>query len=139
MLLGGAPLSPGARYVGLSHMVALAYATFSTNMALLSKWVIRVMKPFSDMVSMLLREAYRHSLDWSVWATLHRGDSPIVAGLQGTLLLVRPFFRSHLGDGEHFRFLEDDWFGLGCLGDAFPRPALHSSTGPGSHSSNNVD
>ena len=29
-----------------------------TNMALLSKWVIRVMKPSNDMVSILLPEAY---------------------------------------------------------------------------------
>ena len=36
-----------------------------TNTALLSKWVIRVMKPSIDMVSILIREAYGHSLDWN--------------------------------------------------------------------------
>ena len=34
-----------------------------TNTTLLSKWVIRVMEPSRDMVSTLLREAYKHSLD----------------------------------------------------------------------------
>ena len=46
-----------------------------TNTALLSKWVIRVMKPSNDMVSIPLREVYEHSLDWSVWATPRRGES----------------------------------------------------------------
>ena len=73
-----------------------------TNAALLSKWVIQVMKPSSDMVSILLRETYKHSLDWSVWATPRHEDSPVVAGLRGTFPLVRPFFRPQLGDEAHF-------------------------------------
>ena len=92
-----------------------------TNTALLSKWVIWVMKPSSDMVSMLLHEAYGHSFDWSVWATPRRRDCPVVAGLQGIFPLVRSFFRPQLGDGAHFCFWEDDWSGMGRLGDAFPR------------------
>ena len=92
-----------------------------SNTTLLSKWVIRVMKPSSDMVSMLLREVYGHSLNWNKWATPRWGDSLVVAGLLGILPLVWPFFRPQLGHGAHFRFWEDDWSGLGRLGDSFPR------------------
>ena len=72
------------------------------------------------MVSILLREAYRHSLDWSVWATPRRGDSPVVAGIRGIFPLVQSYFRPQLGDRALFHFWEDDWSGLGRLGDAFP-------------------
>ena len=84
-----------------------------TNMALLSKWVTRVMKPSNDMVSILLHEAYGQSLDWSVWATPRRGDSPVVASIRWIFPFVQSFFRPQLGDGASFRFWEDDWSGLG--------------------------
>ena len=92
-----------------------------TNMALLSKWVIRVMELPRNMVSTLLHKAYKHSLDGSVWANPRRGDSPFLAGLRGVFSLIRPFCRLQLGDGALFRFWEDDWSGLGRLGAAFPR------------------
>ena len=92
-----------------------------TNMALLSKWVIRVMKPSSDMVSILLHESYRHPLDWSVRATPRRGDSHVVTGLPGDFPAHPVFFRPQLRDGAHFRFWKDDRCKLGHLGDTFPR------------------
>ena len=90
-------------------------------MALLSKWVVRVMKLSNDMVSILLREAYGQSLDWSVWATPCRGDSPVVAGIRWIFPLLQSFFRPQLGDGAPFRFWEDGWSGLGRLCVDFPR------------------
>ena len=72
-------------------------------------------------MSTLFREAYGHSLDWSVWANPRRGESPFVAGLRGVFPRIRPFCRPQLGDGALFRFWEDDWSGLGRLGAAFPR------------------
>ena len=92
-----------------------------TNTTLLSKWVIQVMKPSSDMVYILLREAYRHSLDWSVWETPLRGDFPVVAGIREIFQLVWSFFRLQLGDGALFRFWEDNWSGPGRLGNIFSR------------------
>ena len=80
---------------------------------LLSKWVIRVMKPSNDKVSILLREAYGQSLDWSLWATPRQGDSPVVAGIRWIFPLLQSFFRPQLGDGASFRFWENDWSGLG--------------------------
>ena len=110
----------GGQYAGLLHTVGVRHLQH-TNAALLSKWVIRVMKPSNDMVSILLREAYGQSLVWSVWATPRRGDSPVVAGIRWIFPLVQSFFRSQLGDGAFFRFWEDDWSRLGRLGVDFPR------------------
>ena len=85
------------------------------NTALLSKWVIQVMKPSNDMVSILLRESYEHPLDWSMWATPRRGDSPVVAGLRGIFSLVWSFFRQRWGMGHISNFGR-----MGHLGDVFP-------------------
>ena len=91
-----------------------------TNMTLLSKWVVRVMESSRDMVSTLLREAYGHSLDWSVWTNPRRGDSLFVASLQGIFLLIRPFCKPQLRDGALY-FWEDDRSGHRQLGAVFPR------------------
>ena len=72
-------------------------------------------------LSILLREAYGQSLDWSVRATPRRGDSPVVAGIRWIFSLVQSFFRPQLGDGASFLFWVDDWSGLGRLCVNFPR------------------
>ena len=92
-----------------------------TNMALISKWVIRVMESYRDTVATLLREQYRHSLNWSVWENPRRKDSLFVAGLRGIFLMIRPFCKPQLGNGALFWFWEDDWSGHGQLGVVFPR------------------
>ena len=119
------PISHGG--LGIRHLQ-------HTNTASLSKWVIRVMMPSSDMVSILLRELFGQSLNWSVWATSRQGDSPVVAGLRGIFSLVRPFFRLQLRDGAHFRFWKDDWSDLGRFS-----PPQRPSTRPDSLNPNNVD
>ena len=63
------------------------------NSALLCKWVTRVMQPTDDLISHLLRESYGSTLDWDVWATPRRGDSPVMTGLREIFPLVRSFFR----------------------------------------------
>ena len=78
-------------------------------------------KPSEDLISHLLRESYGSTLDWDVWATPRRDDSPVMAGLREIFPLARPFFRPQLGCGTDFRFWEDDWTGQGRLAATFPR------------------
>ena len=73
-----------------------------TNMALLSKWEIRGMKPSNDMVSILFREAYGQSLECNAWATIRRGDSLVLVGIRWIFSFVQSFFRPQLGDGASF-------------------------------------
>ena len=40
-----------------------------TNMALLTKWVCRMMQPLGDLVTVVLRDEYGSSLDWEMWRT----------------------------------------------------------------------
>ena len=79
------------------------------------------MLPSDDLISHLLWESYGSTLDWDVWATPRRGDSPVMAGLREIFPLVRSFFRPQMGGGTEFRFWEDDWTGHGRLTDTFPR------------------
>ena len=106
------PLSNGG--LGIRHL-------HHNNLALMCKWIARVMKPADDILSHLLHEMYGSTLDWSLWATPQRGDSPFMAGLRGTFPLVQQFFRPQLGNGAIFRFWEDNWSDLGRLADGFPR------------------
>ena len=79
------------------------------------------MQPSEDLISHQFRESYGSTLDWDVWATPRRGDSPVMAGLREIFLLVRPFFRPQLGVTTDFRFWEDVWTGQGRLAATFPR------------------
>ena len=38
-----------------------------TNLVLLTKWVSRLLTPSGDLVSVLLQDSYRASLDWHKW------------------------------------------------------------------------
>ena len=106
------PLSDGG--LGIRHL-------HHNNSALMCKWIARVMKPEDDMLSHLLHEMYGSTLDWNMWATPQRGDSPFMAGLRGTFPLVQQFFRPQLGNGAIFRFWTDNWSDLGRQDDGFPR------------------
>ena len=105
-----------------------------TNMALLSKWVIRVMKPSSDMVSMLL-----HSLFW-----LKRVSNPMPRRLPRHYGPLRDFpacaafLLAAAGRWGTFLILGGWQVWAGMLGWRFP-PPLRLRIGPGSHSTNNVD
>ena len=80
-----------------------------------------MMNPADDATSHLLHELYDSSLDWSVWATPQRDDSPFMSGLRGIFPLMQQFFRPQLGNGADFRFWEDNWLDRGRLAEDFPR------------------
>ena len=65
------PLSDGG--LGIRHL-------HHNNLALLCKWIARVMKPDEDTLSQFLHETYGPTLDWSIWATPQRDDSPFMVG-----------------------------------------------------------
>ena len=106
------PLSDGGH--GIRHL-------HHNNVALLCKWIARVMKYADDTLSHFLHEIYGSTLDWSLWATPQRGDSPFMTSLRGTFPLVQQFFRPQLGNGAVFRFWEDRWSDQGRPADSFPR------------------
>ena len=91
-----------------------------TNMALLTKWVRRMMQPSGDLVSVVLRDVCGHSLDWEIWQTLRSGDSAFMESLRTCFPQVQRFFRSQLGDRKTFRFWENNWSGHGHLGGGIP-------------------
>ena len=105
-----------------------------TNTALLSKWVIRVMKPFSDMVSMLI-----HSLFW-----LKRVSNPMPRrlpchyGPPGDFPACLAFLLAAAGRWGTFLVLGGWQVWAGMLGWRFPLP-LRLRIRPGSHNTNNVD
>ena len=64
------------------------------NMALLTKWVCRMMQPSGDLVSVVLRDGYGSSLDWEMWRTLRRDDFTFMVSVRTCFLQVQRFFRS---------------------------------------------
>ena len=92
-----------------------------TNMALLSKWVHRLLQPSGDLTSTVLHDEYGGTLDWQTWQTPRRGDSTFMASLWPIFPVMQPFFRPRLGMGETFRLWIHDWSGLGRLSLIFPR------------------
>ena len=79
-----------------------------TNMALLTKWVCRMMQPSGDLVTVVLRDEYGSSLDWEMWRTPRRSDSAFMSSVRTCFLLVQSFFKPQLGNGETFRFWGDN-------------------------------
>ena len=106
------PVSQGG--LGIRHLQ-------HTNMALLTKWVCRMMKSSGDLVSVVLRDGYGHSLDWEMWQTPRRGDSAFMASMRTCFPQVQRFFRPQLRNGETFRLWEDNWSRHGCLSGVFRR------------------
>ena len=90
------------------------------NMALLTRWVARLMHPSGDMVAAILHDGYGASLDWQMWQTPQRGDSAFISSLRPIFKTVQPFFRPKLGTGESFQFWADEWLGNGRLSQSFP-------------------
>ena len=71
-----------------------------TNVALLTKWVWRLMQPPGDLTSRILQDGYGDSLDWHTWGTPQKGDSAFMSSLRPIFPTVRPLFRPQLGFGE---------------------------------------
>ena len=79
------------------------------------------MQSSGDLVSVVLRDEYGHSLDWEMWQTPRRGDSAFMESMRTCFSQVQRFFRLQLGNGETFRFWQDNWSGHGRLSGVFPR------------------
>ena len=80
-----------------------------TNMALLTKWVCRMMQPSGDLVTVMLRDEYGLSLDWEMWRTPRHGDSAFMSSVRTCFPQVQSFFKPQFGNGETFRFWCDNW------------------------------
>ena len=89
-----------------------------TNMALLAKWVRRMMQPSGDLATVVLRDGHGSSLDWQ---TPRRGDSAFMSSVRTCFPQVQRFFQPPLGDGETFRLWDDNWSGHSRLDRLFPR------------------
>ena len=87
-----------------------------TNLALLTKWVCRLLSPL-----VLLLDCYGASLDWHKWQTPQRGDSAFMSSLRPIFPAVQAHFRPKLGSGASFRFWMDEWSRNGRLCQSFPR------------------
>ena len=91
-----------------------------TNMALLAKWVQWMMQPSGDLATVVLRDGYGSSLDWEMWQTSRRGNSAFMSSVRTCFPQVQRFFQPQLGDGETFRFWDDNWPGHSRLERLFP-------------------
>ena len=92
-----------------------------TNLALLTKWVDRLLQPPGDLMPVLLHDGYGASLDWLKWQTPQRGDSAFMSSLHPIFSVVQAHFRPKLGSGASFRFWMDEWSRNGRLRQSFPR------------------
>ena len=75
-----------------------------TNMAILTKWVHRMMQPSGDLVYVVLCDGYGSLLDWDIWRTPRLGDSAFMLSVTTCILQVQRFFSPRLGDWETFCF-----------------------------------
>ena len=73
-----------------------------TNVALLTKWVWRLMQPPGDLTTRILQDGYGDLLDWHTWETPRKGDSAFMSSLRPIFPTVQPFFHPQLGFGESF-------------------------------------
>ena len=92
-----------------------------TNLALLTKWVGRLLQPSGDLLSVLLHDCYGASLDWLKWQTPQRGDSAFMSSLRPIFAVLKAHFRPKLGFVASFRFWLDEWSRNGRLRQSFPR------------------
>ena len=92
-----------------------------TNVALLTKWVGRVMRPEDELVIKVLRDRYGTQLDWERRGVTSSAASAFWHGLRPIFPLVQPRFLARLGDGSSFSFWRDNWVEVGPLKEAFPR------------------
>ena len=81
------------------------------NMALLTKWIARLMLPQEVLGTQTLRDSYSLGVDWEHPMTPVRGASSLWHGLQSMFPRVQGFFAAKLGNGFSFRFWRDDWSG----------------------------
>ena len=78
------------------------------NVALLTKWVKRIIGPEEDVIRSVMMERYRASMDWNMMTTRVRGASAFWRGLGKVVPIIQKFFSAQLGDGTMFRFWLDE-------------------------------
>ena len=91
------------------------------NVALLSKWVKRIVGPEEDVIGAVMRDRYGVGVDWDTLTISPRGASAFWRGLGKVVPSIQQFFVPSLGDGALFRFWLDEWSDKGCLRGEFPR------------------
>ena len=55
------------------------------------------------------KQNFNSSRVYEIWQTSRRSDSTFMSSVHPSFLLVQRFFHSQLGDGQIFRFWDDDW------------------------------
>ena len=73
-----------------------------TNLALLTKWVCRLLSPLGDLVSVLLVDYYKASLNWHKWQIPERGDSAFMSSFRPIFSAVQAHFQPKLGSRASF-------------------------------------
>ncbi|XP_078446333.1 uncharacterized protein LOC144715273 [Wolffia australiana] len=90
------------------------------NVALLTKWVTRIVGPDDDLIKDVVRDRYGSNLGWENLMDKVRGESAFWRGMKKVFPLVREFFWVQLGNGAGFRFWMDNWTSHGRFRDLFP-------------------
>ena len=75
-----------------------------TNTALLAKLVNCIMQQSEELAMVVLRGSYGSAIDWAVWSTPRRADSPFMQGLRPVFTNMQPLFRPRMGDGATMSF-----------------------------------
>ena len=91
------------------------------NVALLTKWVKRIIGPEEDVIRSMMTDRYEASVDWDKMMTRVRRASTFWRGLEKMVSIIQKFFSTRLGDGTLFHFWLDEWSGNRCLRGKFPR------------------
>ena len=91
------------------------------NVALLTKWVKRIIGPEEDVIKSVMRDRYGAGVEWEKLTTRVRGASAFWRGIGKVVPSIKIFFSASLGDGNLFRFWLDEWSDKGCLRGKFPR------------------
>ena len=91
------------------------------NVALLTKWVKRIIGPEEDVIRSVMMDRYGACVDWDKMTARVRGASAFWRGLGKVVPIIQKFFSARLGDGALFHFWLDEWLDKGCLRGKFPR------------------
>ena len=91
------------------------------NVALLTKWVKRIIGSEEDVIRAVMRDRYEAGVAWDKMTTRVRGASAFWRGLGKVVPIIQKIFSARLGDSALFRFYLDEWSDKGCLREKFPR------------------
>ena len=95
-----------------------------TNMALLTKWVSRIMQQSGDLAVVVLRGCYDAPIDSALWLTPRRRDSAFMQELRPVFIYMQSLFQPRVGNGTSFSFWEVGWSSHKRFRVGYPR--LHA-------------